>query len=152
LKRFTANLLFRYSVRGHSLKRALCESRLIELSARSIPAAIAAARRYGKSHSYSHFNPNGELFVLEFLGLIDLIDRTYLERNEVWYSLFQSGNPRARLKPVKKFNACLKGGTVGNAWWMVPRDWAAPADRKPLRSGRRTTDRQEPMTSRKASR
>ena len=137
MTRFTANLLFRYSVRGRSRKRTLCESRLLVLSARSVSAAIAAARRYGKSYSRSYFNPNGDLFMLQFIGVTDLVDLTHLDDNEVWYSMFVSRNPRGKLKPVSSFQACRKGGTVGDAWWMVPREMVAPSDRKPIRSRKR---------------
>jgi Domain of unknown function (DUF4288) len=97
VRQFTAELLFSYTVRGRSRKRTRCESRLVLLSARSVPAAIAAAHRYGSQHTTSYLNPDGELFELKFVGLIDLIDRTYLDSSEVWYSLFVSKNPRGRL-------------------------------------------------------
>ena len=137
VRQFTANLLFTYAVRGRSRKRTLCESRFVLLNARTVPAAIAAARRYGRLEATSHFNPNGELFELKFVGLIDLIDRTHLGTSEVWYSLFVSKNPRGKLQPKSRFNVNRKGGTVGDAWWMVPREWVAPSDRKPIRSARR---------------
>jgi uncharacterized protein DUF4288 len=133
VRQFTANLLFTYTVRGRSTKRTRCESRLVLLSARSVPAAVAAARRYGSKRATSYLNPDGELFELKFVGLIDLIDGTDLEPNEVWYSLFVSKNPRGKLKPDSRLDVYRKGGTVGDAWWMVPRGWVAPSDRKPVR-------------------
>ena len=136
VRQFTANLLFTYTVRGRSRKRTLCESRLVLVSARSVPAAIAAARRYGSKEATSYLNPDGELFEFKFVGLIDLIDRTYLEPIEVWYSLFVSKNPRGKLKPDSRLDVYRKGGTVGDAWWMVPRAWVAPSDRKPVRPTR----------------
>jgi hypothetical protein len=137
VRQFTANLLFTYTVRGRSRKRILCESRFVLLTARSVPAAIAAARRYGRGEAYSYFNPNGELFELKFVGLIDLICRTYLGTSEVWYTLFVSKNPRRKLQPNSRLNVYRKGGTVGDAWWMVPRGWVAPSDRKPIRPAKR---------------
>jgi hypothetical protein len=135
LIRFTANLLFRYTVRGCSRKRTLCESRLIVLSARSVSAAISAARRYGKSHSLSYFNPDGDLFKLEFIGVTDLIDLTYLNDNEVWYSMFVSRNPRGKLKPVSGFQACRKGGTVGDAGGWCRVRWSRPPTVSPFEAG-----------------
>ena len=134
MKRFTANLLFRYGVRGRSRRRALCESRLIVINARSAASAIAAAKRQGKSYATSYFNPGGDLFELEFVGLIDLVELTHLGPNEVWYSMFVSRNPQGKLKPASSFQACRKGGVVGDAWWMVPREMVAPSDRKPIRN------------------
>jgi hypothetical protein len=95
LKRFTASLLFTYGIRGHLRKRMICESRLIVLSARSVPGALAVARRYGKRECRSYFNPDGELFELKFIGVADLVDLTYLDRNEVWYQIFESKNHAA---------------------------------------------------------
>ena len=137
VRQFTANLLFTYTLRGRSHKRTRCESRLVLLSAGSVPAAIAAARRYGSKRATSYLNPDGELFELKFVGLIDLIDRTYLEPSEVWYSLFVSKNPRRKLKPNSRLDVYRQGGTAGDAWWMVPRAWVAPSDRKSVRPPRR---------------
>jgi Domain of unknown function (DUF4288) len=136
VRQFKANLLFTYTIRGRSRKRTPCESRLVLVSARSVPAAIAAARRYGSKEDISYLNPDGELFEFKFVGLIDLIDRTYLEPSEVWHSLFVSKNPRRKLKSDSRLEVYRKGGTVGDAWWMVPRAWVAPSDRKPVRPTR----------------
>ena len=148
MKRFTAELVFRYGVKGWRRRRVLCESRLIRVDARSARAALAAARRYGKRVSMSYTNPNGDVYAIEFLGVADL-EQLWL-REEVWHWMFETLKPRGRLKPASRFRVFLKGGVVGDAWEAVPRELTNTSLLKPLRSRPRKRRKKVPVRGRRA--
>ena len=68
MKRFTAELIFRYGVKGRSRRSVLCERRFVRLDARTPKAALAAARRYGVRESTWYPNPNGDIYAIDFVG------------------------------------------------------------------------------------
>jgi hypothetical protein len=140
MKNFTAHLIFRYGVKGSRRRRVLCEARLVTIEAGSARAALVAARRYGKKESNSYLNADGDTYAIEFLGVADLEDLTWSSDQEVWHWMYETDDPKGRLKPVRQFRAFRKDGkprdtTKPPPWWeAVPRWYADPALRKPVRS------------------
>jgi len=132
--RFAAKLLFRYGVRGREPTRTLCEARVVVLRAETPRAALVLARRHGKQEAYSYWNADGDRFAVDFLGIVDLVDLSVLGQEEMWYEMFNSSNPSRLLGSRKTFQAFRRGGTVGSAWFAVPREMAEPRLRKPIRS------------------
>ena len=133
--RFAAKLLFRYGVRGREPRRTLCEARVVVLKAETARAAWMRARQQGKQEAYSYWNAEGERVAVDFLGIMDLVDLSVLGQDEMWYEMFNASNPSRLLGSRKKFQAFRRGGTVGSAWFAVPREMAEPKLRKPIRSG-----------------
>jgi hypothetical protein len=89
-RRYSCVLLFRFEV-GPQLKRygpLLHEFRVCVFKAKGSQEAHRKAMTYGKKHSTSYTNPDGEPVRLRFMRVVDCIDLSdFLEGDEVemWY-------------------------------------------------------------------
>ena len=98
-KRFAAMLLFQFRVMvdGNPGKRRLCEKRIINFTARSGRAALAAAKRRGRAAQHSYRNSDGNPVHFEFIGVQELLCLDpACESDEVWYDIVRLHTPMER--------------------------------------------------------
>jgi hypothetical protein len=101
---------FRVVVGGKSSIMRTCEKRLIVFSANSAKAALAWAKRRGRSSEHSYKNNDGNPVYFEFVGVMDLLSiGAECEEDEVWYDIISLKRPMERanklLPPEHKLNA-----------------------------------------------
>jgi hypothetical protein len=107
--RFSAKLLFQFKVcyaKGGCNKRRLCEERIISYEAEDARAALAHAKKYGKSAQYDYKNGRNDTVRVELVGLQDLL-KLGLEAgpDEVWYDIIERLLPderRSKFIPTDK--------------------------------------------------
>jgi hypothetical protein len=106
--RYSAKLLFQFRVviHGDSGKRRLCEERIITFLAAHARAALAEAKRRGKSACHRYRNSDGCLVHFEFIGVMELLCLDpACEPEEVWYQITERVRPmeqRKRLIPDER--------------------------------------------------
>jgi hypothetical protein len=100
--RYSAKLLFQFRVvrAGTSARRRLCEERIVSLEASGPAAALAKAKKTGRSGEHDYRSANGGHVFFEFLGIIELIEMPD-DGGEVWYEFVE------RLDPEKRLGALL---------------------------------------------
>jgi hypothetical protein len=111
-ERYSAKLLFQYRVvvRGRSNVMRTCEERMVVLKAKTARAALALAKRRGKTSQFLERNSDGNPVHFEFVGVLDLLclGPECLE-DEVWYDIRSIKKPmeraRALIPPERKLNA-----------------------------------------------
>lgn len=123
MNRYSAKLLFQYRTDDSKEKRRICEERIVTFEARSPRLALRTARSIGrkaqftacpsfyKQASYcasSHKKATTDVAYMrnatgrihfEFVGVLDLVDLTVCEPNEVWYDIRKHRVPFERLLP-----------------------------------------------------
>lgn len=99
--RYSAMLLFQFRVvvANRSNVMRTCEKRLIVFPAASASAALAIAKRRGKSAEHSYKNNDGNPVHFEFVGVLDLLSiGVECEEGEVWYDIVSLKQPKERAK------------------------------------------------------
>jgi hypothetical protein len=101
-RRYSAKLLFEYRHAGrHSRKRSLYEERIITITALHAKAALAQAKKRGRSARHSYKSIAGGRVSFEFLGILELLALDpACEQGEVWYELVQRATPNKRRRQL----------------------------------------------------
>ena len=124
MKRFAAKLLFQIRIRigTDNGKRRLCEEQIILIEARSARAALALAKRRGKSQQSSYLNSDGNRVYHEFIGVMDLLHLgPECSNGEVWYEMKQRLLPMERRHTLIPQDSDLyeirnEGGSTSTQW------------------------------------
>lgn len=110
MQQYAAKLLLQYRVEknGRSSKLRICEERIVLLEARSADAAFQKAMRAGKAGQHRYKNSTGGVVYVEFVGVLDLLDRSICAPEEVWYEMADRVAPMERRKAIipKKAELC----------------------------------------------
>src|SRR5262249_20345812 len=130
-------MLFEYRVSRPKRKRNTSESRIVVLDARDDKSALRKALKIGKRREHHYKNVFGGTVSVTFLGLIDLMDLISCERDEVWYRMFESANPRKFLPPARSLSVFSGGTEIGDAIWAAPAFARPKANKKQQRRKRR---------------
>jgi hypothetical protein len=112
MTRYAAKLLFQFrvSVDGKSLKRRLCEERIVVVRAKSARVALALAKRKGRASHDRYKNAHDDWVNFEFIGVMELLCLDpECEKDEVWYEL------RKRLLPSERRNKFIPPESKLNA-------------------------------------
>jgi hypothetical protein len=101
--KFAAKLLFQFRVvaDGESNVMRTCEERIVVLRAPTARAALALAKKRGKSAQHRYKNGAGGLVHFEFVGLMDLLHLgVECDDDEVWYDITQRKLPMERAAKI----------------------------------------------------
>lgn len=107
--RWAAKLLFQYRVlrNGRSLKRRVCEERIVVFDSSSAGQAYRHAEKLGRSDRRSYRNNAGEPVMFEFVGIMDLLELGIeTEPGEAWYEITE------RLRPMERRKALIPRRSV----------------------------------------
>lgn len=101
--KFAAKLLFQFRVvtDGKSNVMRTCEERIVVLHAPTARAALALAKKRGKSAQHRYKNGAGGSVLFEFVGLVDLLHLgVECDDDEVWYDIAQRKLPMERAAKI----------------------------------------------------
>jgi hypothetical protein len=117
MNRYAAKLLFQFRVKigTDSGKKRLCEERIILLQSVSGRAALAAAKRRGKSAQHSYPNSDGNMVFFEFIGVMELLSLDpACDEDEVWFEIRERLLPkenRSKLIPPESILEAIRNET-----------------------------------------
>ncbi len=97
-KDYAVKLLFQWRVMvdGSPGIRRTCEDRIVCLAAKSARAALAAAKRSGRSEQFTYKNSDGNPVHFEFVGVMELLRLDSYHPEEVWYDIVERVRPMER--------------------------------------------------------
>ena len=91
--RFSAKLLFQFKTcyaKGGCDRRRTCEERIISFYAENAQAALAHAKKVGRSSQTDYLNDRGDTVRFEFIGVMDLLQLgSEADTETVWYDIVE---------------------------------------------------------------
>lgn len=101
--KYSAKLLFQFRVERNkiSIKKRLCEEKIILVNASNANEAYNSISRTGKTLQHNYKNSFGEKVFYELVGIIEIlkIDESF-DKNEVWYELKRMLLPKERKNKI----------------------------------------------------
>jgi Domain of unknown function (DUF4288) len=130
MARYAANLLFEYGVEEAPSRRPLCERRIVVFEARGAKDAVRRAKQRGKRAEQKYRNADGQTFRVTFVGLIDVIELSESDPDEVYYSMRRTSSPTRHVRADDRLAVMAsKTKTLRSSWWAVP-EWLARPKRQ----------------------